>query len=165
MYFFFFKNLFIWVRERKCTCVCARSKTEGEGVADSLQGAPGRAQSQDPEIMTWAEGRCLTDCATQEPLKYTYFCLGLNIHLEINLYKNVSLWFQENVDWICQVASCVLDQFFGIDFTDVVQPLSVILVINHCYWYGENIQIQTWLSFQLYAFFQSSLLVDTYFKK
>ena len=31
------------------------------------QGARCGAQSQDPGIVTWAKGRCLTDCATQVP--------------------------------------------------------------------------------------------------
>ena len=43
---------------------------EGEGEAGSPaeQGARHGAQSQDPGIMTWAEGRCLTDWATQARL-------------------------------------------------------------------------------------------------
>ena len=38
----------------------------------SEQGAQFRAQSQDPEIMTWAEGRNLTEWATSHPLKIKF---------------------------------------------------------------------------------------------
>ena len=39
------------------------------GRLHAEQGAWCRAYSKDPEIMTWAKGRHLTDCAPQEPQK------------------------------------------------------------------------------------------------
>ena len=73
--FFLRFYLFIWdrekerererERERESTCL---EGAEAEGEAYSLlpaeQGAQCGAWSQDPEIMTWAEGRCLTNRAT-----------------------------------------------------------------------------------------------------
>lgn len=58
-------------------------------------------------------------------IKYAHFCLGLNIHLEINfLHKECQALIPGNARWICQVADCILDPFFGLDFTDVMaQPV------------------------------------------
>ena len=39
----------------------------GQRKKQTEQGVGGRAQSQDPGIMTWAEGRHLTYWATQAP--------------------------------------------------------------------------------------------------
>ena len=62
----FFKRcyLFIWWKEST-----SRESSRGRGRTRlPEQGVKLGAQSQDPEIMTWAEGRCLTDWATQVPL-------------------------------------------------------------------------------------------------
>ena len=63
--FFFLKDL-ICLRERE-----SMSSGQGRGRGRSRllaeQGAWCRAWSQDPEIMTWAEGRCLPDWATHVP--------------------------------------------------------------------------------------------------
>ena len=57
------KILFIWDREKE------RARAGwGEGETDSpLRREPYQAQSQDPEIIAWAEDRRLTDWATQGP--------------------------------------------------------------------------------------------------
>ena len=57
-YFSFFKILFIFLKERK----------RGSSRLPTEQGAWFGAQSQDPEIVTWAELRCFTDWAPQVPL-------------------------------------------------------------------------------------------------
>ena len=67
--FFFFKFYF-WekVREKEHEW---GERSEGQGEADSsLSTEPHgcKTRSQDPGIMTWAEGRCLTNWATQAPL-------------------------------------------------------------------------------------------------
>ena len=65
----FFKDfyLFIWHRGRENTNRGSnrgrRRSWAGSPIAE--QGAWFGAQSQDPEIMTWANDRCLTDWATQ----------------------------------------------------------------------------------------------------
>jgi len=55
--------LFTCQRERERASAQARGGAEGEGEADSPaeQEAQLWAQFQDPGIMTWAEGRSLTD--------------------------------------------------------------------------------------------------------
>ena len=57
----------------------------------------------------------------------------------------------------------ILDQFFGLDSTDVVQPLMLIINEGSLLWYGESSQIQAWLSFPLSVFLPSSLLSGTGF--
>ena len=65
----------VWARER----AQAGGAAEREGkVGSSLNREPHEGtQCQDPKIMTWAEGRCLTDWATQAPsiviLKVSFF--------------------------------------------------------------------------------------------
>ena len=62
---FLFKILFIWEREKE--------HKQGEGQRKrEKQGAWSRTRSQDPGIMTWAEGRCLTQWATQVLLFYHF---------------------------------------------------------------------------------------------
>ena len=46
---------------------------EREKQTATEQGAQRRARSQGPEIMNWAEGRCLTNWATQAPLNIKFF--------------------------------------------------------------------------------------------
>ena len=65
-FFFFFKNLFIYLREG----TQAGGVAEGEGGAGSLLSKP---LSQDPGITTQAEVRCLNDWATEAPHKMEYF--------------------------------------------------------------------------------------------
>ena len=59
---------FIYLREKR---VSEKEHEQGERQREkptpSEQGAWRGAPSQDPGIMTWAEGRCLTDWATQVP--------------------------------------------------------------------------------------------------
>ena len=71
-FFFFLKILFIYLTDRMSTSRGngrgggggGRSRLPAELEPDmGLRGA----QSQDSEIMTWAEGRCLTAIATQSP--------------------------------------------------------------------------------------------------
>ena len=60
------KHLFIWERKRERKHELGGGNDRGRGRSRFLneQGA----RSQDPGIMTWAEGRCLTDWSTQAPL-------------------------------------------------------------------------------------------------
>ena len=44
-----------------------RHRGRGRSRLSTEQGAQFRTRSQDPGIMIWAEGSCLTDSATQEP--------------------------------------------------------------------------------------------------
>ena len=70
---FVFKILFIYLRERQRdskTAWMGRGWREGRSSLPTEQGAQCWAQSQDPRIMTWAEGRRLTDWATQVPLNW-----------------------------------------------------------------------------------------------
>ena len=59
-------------------CVCkwetSRGSSRGRGRSrlPTEQGTQCRAQSQDPGIMTWAEGSCLTNWATHAPPKLTF---------------------------------------------------------------------------------------------
>ena len=60
-YLFCFKVLFL--RESECVCVHEWG-AEGEREADTLRSREPDGcgtRSQDPKIMTWAGGRCLTD--------------------------------------------------------------------------------------------------------
>ena len=61
---FFFKILFIYLRERDG----AQSGRTGRKRLYIEQGAQVGAPFQDPVTMTWAKGRCLSDWATQAPL-------------------------------------------------------------------------------------------------
>ena len=65
--------LFIWEREKECV----REQKQGDQGREKQaeQETQQGAQSQDPGIMTWAKGRCITDWATQVPLS-----LSLNKH-------------------------------------------------------------------------------------
>ena len=63
----FFKNLFIWNRERV--------HEWGKEQREREQGALFRAQSQDPELMVWAESRSLTDWATRCPRQLIFYSL------------------------------------------------------------------------------------------
>ena len=65
-----FLFLFIWQREREREREHKQGEEEREKQAPFEQGVQCGAQSQDPEIMTWSEGRHLTDWATQVPLKF-----------------------------------------------------------------------------------------------
>ena len=65
LFFFFSDFIYFFEKERE-----AEIMREGERLRNRLpieqvarQGTPFR----DPKIMTWGEGRCLTDWATQEP--------------------------------------------------------------------------------------------------
>ena len=65
--YLFLKILFIWERERQGD----RAGAGWEAEANSLLSREPNVGlwSQDPEIMTWAEGRCLNNWATRVPLK------------------------------------------------------------------------------------------------
>ena len=68
----FFK--FIYLRKRASECAQVRERQrEGRSRLSTEQGAWYGAQSQDPEIMTWAEGRCLTNWVTQCPYNTVLF--------------------------------------------------------------------------------------------
>ena len=47
-------------------------ESEGEAVSPLSSGAWCRARSEDPSIITWAEGRCSTDWATQVQLSFLF---------------------------------------------------------------------------------------------
>ena len=61
----FFKKYFIYLFDRERAQ--AGGVGEGEADAPAEQGARRGTWAQDPRIMTWAEGRCFTDWATQVP--------------------------------------------------------------------------------------------------
>lgn len=63
-FFFFFRILFIYLRKRERERACT-SMGRGRKRRPTEQGAGGGARSQDPRIMTWVEGRCLTHWAPQ----------------------------------------------------------------------------------------------------
>ena len=63
--------LFVWQRER-AQAGGAADRGRGRNRPSEKQGAWCGAQSQDPRIMTWAEGRRLTDWVTQAPLLPTF---------------------------------------------------------------------------------------------
>ena len=69
---FFFKILFIW--ERVWTRERKQKWEEGKGEAESSQSREPNAgaQFQDPRIMTWAEGKCLTNWPTQHPQTFVF---------------------------------------------------------------------------------------------
>ena len=62
-FFFFLKILFIYLtkRERENTSRQSSRQREGEKQIPTKQGAQSRARSQDPRIITQAEGSPLTD--------------------------------------------------------------------------------------------------------
>ena len=65
----FLKILFIYLTEREPESPSwGRREGRGRSRLPTEQGAGCRAPSQDPGVMTWAKGRCLTDWATQAPL-------------------------------------------------------------------------------------------------
>ena len=66
--------------------------------------------------------------------KYVLFGLGLNIRLEISfLHKKCQARIPRNPAWICQDpagSDCILHPLCGPNFTDMAQPLSIMLIIN-----------------------------------
>ena len=58
---FFLKIIFIYLREKD------REHKQGEGQREKQASHWAGPGSQDPGTMTWAEGRCLADWATQVP--------------------------------------------------------------------------------------------------
>ena len=64
--FFFFED-FTYLFERESRQ--RGSRRRGRSRLPAKQGTPPGAQSQDPRIVTWAEGRRLTHWATQAPLR------------------------------------------------------------------------------------------------
>ena len=75
-YFFY---LFIWEREKERESKHTQAG-EGGGKGRSRlpteQGAQCRAQYQDPEIMTWAEGRSLANWASEVPFSLLFILLS-----------------------------------------------------------------------------------------
>ena len=78
--YYFLKILFIYMREREHEWR-GRSQVERRRRLPTNQGACCWAGSQDSRIMTWAEGRYLTDWATQAPLEKLFdpLCLCSSI--------------------------------------------------------------------------------------
>ena len=83
----------------------AREGTQAGGVGKEEAGSQqsrepdAEAQSQDPEIMTWAEGRWLTDWATQA-LQYSLFFPKKVIYLFIYLFIYLAERERESVSTI-----------------------------------------------------------------
>ena len=72
-FYLFFKDfIFLFDRER-AQAGWVQAEGEGEAASPAEQGARCGAWSQDPEIMTWAKVRLLTDWATQAPQVSTIF--------------------------------------------------------------------------------------------
>ena len=98
-FFFFFKDvLFIWERE-------AQAGVEGE--ADSCWAGSPMGEGvwpQDPEIMTWAEGRCLIIWATQDPRTEEtlsqLLCVMLNISEAFESGKCEFLWILDKLNQV-----------------------------------------------------------------
>ena len=65
---FLFMYWFVW--ERMCTR--EHKWYRGRSRLPIKQGAQCRARSQNPGIMTWAEGRCLTNWATQASHQFSF---------------------------------------------------------------------------------------------
>ena len=65
-----FLKIFIWHREQAHTAAEWQAKRESESRLPAEQGAQCGSLFQDPGIMTWAEGRRLTNWATQVPQKW-----------------------------------------------------------------------------------------------
>ena len=77
LFFAFFKKifyLFIWKSEREHNWGCGRVRRREREADSPLSTALLEAQSQDPEIMTWAEARHLTEWATQTALILVFMC-------------------------------------------------------------------------------------------
>ena len=73
----FLKRFYLFISERGREWECmsmSRGRGRGRGIRwfPTEQGAWGMAPSQHPGIVTWAEGRPLTDWATQVPLQCIY---------------------------------------------------------------------------------------------
>lgn len=101
-------------------------------------------------------------------IKYVHFCLGLNIHLEIN-FLHKKCWALIPGKCRLNLPGCWLHSgsILQIRFHSCCGSASVCNANNSwkiCYWDEESTQTQTWLSFQLFAFPLSSLLLGTYFK-
>ena len=63
-FFFIFEDFYLFITHRERTGAGWWAEGEGEEQGDShWVGAPCRAWSQDPEIMTWAQVGCLTNWA------------------------------------------------------------------------------------------------------
>ena len=78
----FFKD-FIYLRERERTQEVGRVTGRRRSRLPAEQGALHRSLSQDPGITAWAEGRCLTDWATQHP----FFFFFWNFKITWNKWK------------------------------------------------------------------------------
>ena len=69
-----FKKHFIYLFEREWEHKQeGRGRGRGRSRLSVEQGTRCGARSQDPGIMTWAEGSCLLDCAMQMPLSWSFF--------------------------------------------------------------------------------------------
>ena len=90
--FSFFKVLFTYlkekererksVHERECAQAGGKGRDRGRSRHPTEQGAWCGTGSLDPEIMTWAESRYLTDWATQVPRVFQT-CLNVYVSLEV----------------------------------------------------------------------------------
>ena len=99
----FYKVLFIYLRGRKHEW---RGRGRGRSRHPAEQGALSEAWSQDPEIMTWAKSRSLTDWATQ--VLCTWKILN-------NAFSSLYI---STIDWIKNGKFISLDQeyYFSIYF-------------------------------------------------
>ena len=88
-------NLFISQRER-AQAGGEAGRGRGRRRLSTKQGAQCRAQSQDPEIMIWAEGRCLANWATQVPYVY---CFDLMMVSQIYTYIQTHWIFGFTYTW------------------------------------------------------------------
>ena len=78
------KILFIWQKERKSARAHEWSRGNGRGSRESATW--GLARSQNPEIMTWAKGRHLANCATQVPPSF-FVCVYNHHHIFQKFYE------------------------------------------------------------------------------
>ena len=66
--FLFFKDcIYLFMRDTE------RGRDTGRGEAGSMQGARCGTQSQDPRVMTWAQGRCSTMEPPGIPKEVSFF--------------------------------------------------------------------------------------------
>ena len=114
---FFLKKDFIDLteRERESTNRGSGRQREQRNGFLTEQGAQWRALSQDPGIMTWAKGRCLTIWATQALQTFYFYAVNLSI-----LSHMTKIWYlaQEDCSYPqmytlrIYLISCIFFSFF-----------------------------------------------------
>ena len=109
-----------WVEQSKRKSMNkAGGRGKGGSRVSSEQEARHKTGSQDPEIMTWAKGRCLTDWATLAP----QFCVISCRFVSITVYVCVSLCVYQTKLWF-------FFQAIGMAFLTMYLLFHVICVLS-----------------------------------